>query len=1375
MHSERDYLIKEVFPELRERCLRKGLQLIDVDLRWGVTEKEAEQGKVLEICLDEIENCRPFFIGLLGDRYGYVPEEYIVPDHPKYDWLTTFEKGHSYTALEIFHGILNNPEMRPRAFFYFRNPSFIDEVPETKKSEITEAEGSAVQKLISLKNKIRKIYSQFNLTGHVVNYNCTYHGLRINWQEVKHAQKDKLSKDDLNLIEEIAGDDYLADAAEYNSLNENQRKIIDEYSVVYLNELESFGEHVLNDLWNAISEEFPDKETLTDPFENEREYHNEFIANFTEFFWGRDKEIALVLDYIEQKSHFPLGIIGKPGVGKSALMARIIELFQNKRTDFQIISHFVGASPDSTRIELTLIRLISEIYIASGRSLPNVFPENANELYQLFKTAIKQLSNIKKKFLIIIDSIDQFGNGNKISHFLWLVQEIPSNCKFIFTSTPSPIIVSLKNYGIKIFNISPLGKKQSKEIVCGILREYRKTLEKEDLDVLCNKKESILPIYLKIAGEELRLYPKREDISQRILNLSQSVQGLLVQFFNRIEFESDKKLVTNILSLIGTSRNGLTENELLEILGTDQITPISWAKTLKKLRPYIVNFGPADFISFFNSQMLDAVRKCYLRSNRNKKLYYRKLADYGLVRFGKFDQNILKTIFNSPSSYWDTAIYLLLDGQTEKIIFLIKSIFSGAKFPEDLNIKIVDSLFYFSIYEANISQQQLFKKIIRTICSASANDNLSDYLLYKGQWCLDHGNARMALFMVKSSQSISRRIEKYDLDSYDILGATYRILGNTRKALEAFNESFQWKMLLLGEDPDEITMEGLSITLINLGDLHTRLGEISKAINSFKRASVILTKQCKKNPGNNIIVSNLARSLRKSGQIYSDKGDYAKAFLLIKESEKPCLRYLKNNPNDIVVKYSLFWCYYRLSNISSILNEAGKTVFYAKKSNKIIEEIYCSDPSAINYSLDYFMTLSWQATISKNTGDINSALKYLKQAHSLIKNLFRKNKDNLQVVMNYVESLNNMADNYFRLGSTNLSLNLYHESIKIARKWQKIDPGNELTANLYAKSNAGLGFIYLATGDHNSAASYYLEAITIDRQVYRKNQQISSNGWTLSDHLVQLGNLHLRNEFFDEALKLFVESYKICKRISCYDSNSAISFYKVYECEISIGDFYSKVGNYKKTEQYYKKANNTSRAFILGYPKNNLARRSTYICQTRLGTLLMNAGKYDDSINHYKQALNISSELSRSYPDDATALRDLFICYSELCRLSMKINNPETAKEYGENALRISESIYLKDPENMEKAKDYSMSLNNSGFISLSMNDVENALRHYSKALELGLNIFKKNTNSIEQARNLILFYSNLANVYQKKNELVKAEGALSHMRELKTRFNLAE
>ena len=55
MQAERDHLVKIIFPELRERCAERRLHLIDLDLRWGVTEEEAEQGKVLEVILDEID------------------------------------------------------------------------------------------------------------------------------------------------------------------------------------------------------------------------------------------------------------------------------------------------------------------------------------------------------------------------------------------------------------------------------------------------------------------------------------------------------------------------------------------------------------------------------------------------------------------------------------------------------------------------------------------------------------------------------------------------------------------------------------------------------------------------------------------------------------------------------------------------------------------------------------------------------------------------------------------------------------------------------------------------------------------------------------------------------------------------------------------------------------------------------------------------------------------------------------------------------------------------------------------------------------------------------------------------------------------------
>jgi hypothetical protein len=73
MHAERDHLVRFVFPELKEKCRKNHVHLIDVDLRWTVTEADAQDGKALDICLDEIDSCRPFILGLLCNRYGRCP------------------------------------------------------------------------------------------------------------------------------------------------------------------------------------------------------------------------------------------------------------------------------------------------------------------------------------------------------------------------------------------------------------------------------------------------------------------------------------------------------------------------------------------------------------------------------------------------------------------------------------------------------------------------------------------------------------------------------------------------------------------------------------------------------------------------------------------------------------------------------------------------------------------------------------------------------------------------------------------------------------------------------------------------------------------------------------------------------------------------------------------------------------------------------------------------------------------------------------------------------------------------------------------------------------------------------------------------------
>jgi hypothetical protein len=67
-------LVKRVFPQLRKICEDRGVTWGEVDLRWGVTEEEKAEGKVLPICLEEIRRCRPYFIGLLGERYAWIPD-----------------------------------------------------------------------------------------------------------------------------------------------------------------------------------------------------------------------------------------------------------------------------------------------------------------------------------------------------------------------------------------------------------------------------------------------------------------------------------------------------------------------------------------------------------------------------------------------------------------------------------------------------------------------------------------------------------------------------------------------------------------------------------------------------------------------------------------------------------------------------------------------------------------------------------------------------------------------------------------------------------------------------------------------------------------------------------------------------------------------------------------------------------------------------------------------------------------------------------------------------------------------------------------------------------------------------------------------------
>jgi DNA-binding PadR family transcriptional regulator len=119
MREERDLLVKQTFPALRHHYSTGGVVVSEVDLRWGVTSEQVADGKVLPVCFAEINRCRPFFIALLGERYG-TPHD-IPPDVVSREpWLTSYADA-SVTELEIRHGLLRHPDVLISPTMWFKS------------------------------------------------------------------------------------------------------------------------------------------------------------------------------------------------------------------------------------------------------------------------------------------------------------------------------------------------------------------------------------------------------------------------------------------------------------------------------------------------------------------------------------------------------------------------------------------------------------------------------------------------------------------------------------------------------------------------------------------------------------------------------------------------------------------------------------------------------------------------------------------------------------------------------------------------------------------------------------------------------------------------------------------------------------------------------------------------------------------------------------------------------------------------------------------------------------------------------------------------------------------------------------------------------
>jgi len=130
MHAERDLLRNDAFLELNERILRpRRHELNVIDLRQGVevaaVDDEADRElAVLRVCLDEIHRTRPFLIGLLGDRYGWVPPAERMEAAAGTAGFSEEVAGKSVTELELLYAFTRSAEQQKRSWIYIREMDY---------------------------------------------------------------------------------------------------------------------------------------------------------------------------------------------------------------------------------------------------------------------------------------------------------------------------------------------------------------------------------------------------------------------------------------------------------------------------------------------------------------------------------------------------------------------------------------------------------------------------------------------------------------------------------------------------------------------------------------------------------------------------------------------------------------------------------------------------------------------------------------------------------------------------------------------------------------------------------------------------------------------------------------------------------------------------------------------------------------------------------------------------------------------------------------------------------------------------------------------------------------------------------------------------
>ena len=799
MMAERDALRDFVFPELAERLRARHIHLEPIDLRWGVEtsnkkEQEEKELLVLKVCLDEIDRCKPFLIGIIGDRYGWAPPAGRMKAAENEKNFISAIENKSITALEIEYGVLANTEQMKRSRFYFRAPLNYDQMPADRAKEFSDMHNPeldkdfAEQRLIAYKALI-----------------------------VAKVGKEKVYQ--------------------YSDLNDFKNKVLEQ-------------------IWTELDAETKDQEDKRPKTwqQEERLFLEEFIEERTIAFSGREDVINHLKDFAKSPAGYDncgLCITGESGSGKSALFAKLHKELQKE--NLFVLAHAAGISLRSNSLENMLMIWIEELGVKLKTDLSEQLKDKNkfDDLTKLFAELLARTA-VDHRVIVLVDALNQFERTVHAKYVNWLPELLPVNVKFIFTAIPGEETTNLsKRKGIKVEELKAVTKIDAEEIIRAICKRYHKNLDKEVTGVLLNIKidEKAYaysnPLWLNMAVDEFLLLDEddfggmkayagtaEEKLKQLLLTTAHEmpagIEGMYAYLFDKTRQRFGKEFVNAFFSYITISRYGLRESDLEKLIteySTLKWDDLKFAALRRYLRAHLVRKGEVGLWDFRHVQVRAGINQLLLSSNEQKIILYGHIASH-LEALPKEDSlrmtEILWHLFKAADTKKATEIYGSFWWDTIQTKEYSKTL-TDIILEDDHNVQWIEGLTELEDLDDGV------KRTLNNNFLFTLSDQLIDTVKLGEQKFI-------YLSLVNSTQSLlSRNPDSADYArdlsvSYDNVGNIYKALGDTKSALTSYENSLKIAEELRKRNPDSADYaRDLSVSHNKVGDIYQALGDSDSA------------------------------------------------------------------------------------------------------------------------------------------------------------------------------------------------------------------------------------------------------------------------------------------------------------------------------------------------------------------------------------------------------------------------------------------------------------------------------------------------------------------------------------------------------------------